>query len=488
MANQASAQPGKRPYRLTSGYLVAIGLIYLATACAWLILGKITDTRTQERDEGLRSEVGRLWGGTHNHLPPTVVVPAETVPVPAAAPAPRPAAGAAAVAATTAAPAKAPPPGSGPRVADAAAETPNPCRLFTTLEAIASDARARLALEHRRKGLLWYSTYTIHFDGSYRVANTTACAREARLWVPFPASGVAYDEFQVLLDGRELAVQIEGATSREGAQPQSSGASARIAIAPGAARTVTVRYKSRGMDRWSYSFGAHTARARNFKLAVITDFDKVDFPGGSLSPTHKRRTADGWELAWQFGNLLSDAGIAVAMPQRINPGPLAAQISKFAPVSLAFFFFLLLLLSVLKQVPLHPVHYGMLAAAFFSFHLLLVYSVDLMPLWLAFALSSLVSVGLVVSYLRLAVSAGFAFGWAGGAQLLYLVLFSLAFFLEGYTGITITIFSILTLAALMQLTGRIDWSARFGRAPVAPPPDAGAPGANEAPRVFSRVA
>ena len=91
----------------------------------------------------------------------------------------------------------------------------------------------------------------------------------------------------------------------------------------------------------------------------------------------------------------------------------------------------LLLVSVIKQVRLHPVHYGMLAAAFFAFHLLLAYMVDHVPLWIALTVSAVTSVGLVVSYLRLAVGPRFAMLWAGGAQMVYLVLFSLAFLLPG---------------------------------------------------------
>ena len=217
------------------------------------------------------------------------------------------------------------------------------------------------------------------------------------------------------------------------------------------------------MDRWNYSFGANTSRARNFKLAVQTNFQKVDFPASSLSPSAKEaRSGGGWDLTWQFGNLLADSSIAVDMPHKLNPGPLSSEISRFAPVSLFFFFFVLMLVSVLRQVRLHPVHYGMLAAAFFAFHLLMAYLVDHLPLWLAFSIASATSVGLVTSYLRLAVGTRFAMLWAGGAQLLYLVLFSLAFFLDGYTGLTITIFSVLTLFVVMQLTGRIDWAEKFG--------------------------
>jgi hypothetical protein len=51
---------------------------------------------------------------------------------------------------------------------------------------------------------------------------------------------------------------------------------------------------------------------------------------------------------------------------------------------------------------------------------------------------------------------------AGLTQVLYLVLFSYAFFFRGYTGLTLTIGSILTLFVVMQATGRIRWSERFG--------------------------
>ena len=58
----------------------------------------------------------------------------------------------------------------------------------------------------------------------------------------------------------------------------------------------------------------------------------------------------------------------------------------------------------------------------------------------------------------------FAVREAALAQFIYLVLFSYAFFFKGLTGLTITIGAILTLFAVMQMTGRIRWSEKF--APV----------------------
>ena len=60
------------------------------------------------------------------------------------------------------------------------------------------------------------------------------------------------------------------------------------------------------------------------------------------------------------------------------------------------------------------------------------------------AISSAVSILLVVTYLRLVVNLRFAVAEAGLSQLIYLVLFSYAFFFEGFTGLAITIGAILT--------------------------------------------
>ncbi|HCJ10075.1 MAG TPA: hypothetical protein DHW14_02770 [Clostridiales bacterium] len=87
--------------------------------------------------------------------------------------------------------------------------------------------------------------------------------------------------------------------------------------------------------------------------------------------------------------------------------------------------------------------------------------VDHIDVHLAFAAASLVSVALVVSYLRLVVSSRFAFVEAGLAQLLYLVLFSYTHFLEGLTGLTVTVGAILTLFVLMQATAKVDWNRVF---------------------------
>src|SRR4030095_13073139 len=83
----------------------------------------------------------------------------------------------------------------------------------------------------------------------------------------------------------------------------------------------------------------------------------------------------------------------------------------------------------------------------------------------SFVICSLVSVFLVVSYLRLVVNMRFALLEAAGAQFVFLVLFSYAFFFQGFTGLAITIGSIITLFVVMQVTGRVNWGEKFRQIP-----------------------
>jgi inner membrane protein involved in colicin E2 resistance len=319
-----------------------------------------------------------------------------------------------------------------------------------------------LDLEPRQKGLLWYSTYKVAFAGKYTFAGPVeAEAQDVTVRFPFPAAQALYDDLAVTVDGKPIPV-----TSEAGANTVAA-VIGRTVAAPGRPLVLDVRYRSQGLNSWRYDFGSAgtqgVAQVRDFELKMATNFDEIDFPENTLSPTSKQKAngGGGWRLLWDYENLVSGYAIAMAMPERLQPGPLAGRISFFAPVSLFFFFFVMLLITTLRRIDLHPVNYFFLAAAFFAFHLLLAYLVDHIDIHVAFGISAAVSLALVVSYLRLVVGMRFAAVEAGLTQFLYLVLFSYAFFFKGFTGLTVTIGAILTLFVAMQLTGRIRWSERL---------------------------
>lgn len=239
-----------------------------------------------------------------------------------------------------------------------------------------------------------------------------------------------------------------------------------MSLAPGEVAEVDVGYRSQGLDSWRYQFGEGVGEVKNFQLSMLTNFRGIDFPADGLAPTAKEKIKSGWHLSWDYKHLVSGSNIGMVMPQKLQPGPLAGQIALFAPVSLLFFMVAMLVIAVMKRMEIHPMHFAFISAAFFAFHLLLAYLADQLEFLWAFGLAAAVSVFLVVTYLRLIFGNRFAFGYAGLAQVVYLVLFSYAFFFNGLTGLTITLGSILTLFVLMQVTAKVDWKQVFSQTPA----------------------
>jgi inner membrane protein involved in colicin E2 resistance len=403
----------------------AIVIIYMFTALAWSILGITIFSRTYSLDESLKGRVASIWGAPHVQKPPrastTKVVTKKTEVVE-----------------------------NGKNIVRSDKDY-----VVAPVELERSKVNVALDLEHRQKGLLWYSTYKVSFAADYQLRNTTD-VENVEFVLSLPTAQASFDEMVVAVDGLPVSFVNEKSTLRGSTH-----------IARGASAVLTVKYRSQGLDSWRYHFGDEVSQVRNFQLKMTTNFKDIDFPDNTLAPAQKRETKNGWELVWESKNLLSGVQIGMIMPEKLQPGPLAGRISYFAPVSLLFFFFLMFIITALRGIELHPMNYFFLACAFFAFHLLLAYLVDHISIHTAFVICSVVSLALVISYLRLVIGIRFAAVEAGLAQLIYLVLFSYAFFFKGFSGLAVTIGSILTLFVVMQLTGRIRWSERFAsRAPV----------------------
>jgi inner membrane protein involved in colicin E2 resistance len=256
---------------------------------------------------------------------------------------------------------------------------------------------------------------------------------------------------------------------------------------PGQSRVYRVVYRSRGTSQWTYGAPAGpAAKIKDFHLKLSINTPEVDFPAGTISPSNHVVEGGQWNGEWHFDSLVSSAPIGVEMPRRLNPGPLVSQVTFFAPVSLLFFFFVVAILAAARRKHLHPMHFFLLGCGFFAFHLLFAYSVDHLPVLGAFAISAVVSVALVISYARHFVGWRFALLEMGGAQLVYLVLFSYTFFWKGFTGLAVTVGAILTLFVIMQITGRVDWSEAFTSlkgergGPPTPPPTPAPPASSAA--------
>ncbi|MDD5067128.1 MAG: inner membrane CreD family protein [bacterium] len=395
--------------------------IFICMCIAWFILGAIVNFRTYTQDTRLKYAVGQLWGTSQRQQAPYIYYQTQKL----------------------------------EKIKTSEnGKTVEETKLVTTdhpLNLESSDIKVKFKLDYRKKGLLWYSTYTVFFTSRYLVKNTTDETRVVYFDYTFPTPEGVYDNFNFVVDGEKV----------KDLQPVNGKIWSGLMLSPGQSKYVDVAYESQGMDNWWYVFGNNVSQIKNFKLAMFTDFHEIDFPEYSISPTRKEREGSGWKLTWQYSNLISGIQIGMDMPKKLNPGPFASRVSFFAPISLFLFLFLMFIITTIRGIRVHSMNYFFLATGFFSFHLLLSYLVDHVNIHLAMAICSAVSVGLVISYIRLVLGIRFALLETGLSQFVYLVLFSYAFFLEGYTGLSITICCILTLFIVMQLTGRIDWDKQL---------------------------
>lgn len=400
--------------------ILALTFILVCTTIAWVILGSTIFSRTYGSNEQLQGHVASTWGTSQRQEPPTAIYTVTDV-----------------VNSTTVE--------NGKEIIHS-----KNVQRQVALPMEASTIRVNFHLTPRQKGLLWYSTYAVDFAGDYKFRNNSAQVQTVDFRLKFPAEKAIYDALQMKVDEQSVALTTDA-----------EGTVGRVNVDRGKTAILHVAYSSQGLDGWRYQLGEGIAQARDFTLVMQTNFRDIDFADDMLSPTVKEPIPGGWRLTWRYANLVSGFQIGMTMPQKLQPGPLAGEISYAAPVSLFFFFFLMFIITALRNIELHPMNYFFLATAFFAFHLLLAYLVDHISIHAAMVLASIVSGTLVVTYLRLVVGLRFAALEAGTAQLIYLVLFSYAFFWKGFTGLSITVIAIITLFVVMQATGRIRWAERF---------------------------
>jgi hypothetical protein len=395
---------------VTPTKLLAVFLILVCATGAWVVLGTANVVRTDDKSSTLVRQVGELWGVRQVQQAPVFSWTSG---------------------------------GSAARGKVAKG----------SLDIAGTDIDAAFNLQPRRKGLLWYATYGVDLRAAYRVSNPATGPVDATMAFTFPTPNGVYDGFDVVVDGATVPVTVSDGR-----------AVAAFRMAPGATATIKTGYATQGLDEWRYEPTTGSVGViRDLKVVMHTNFAQVDYPVDAVSPSTSQQVKGGMNLTWDYASLVSGRPIALRMPSPMNPGPLASRISYFAPVSLLFFFAALVLLTSTATVKLHPMHYGFLAAGFFSFQLLFSYLVDRLDLTLSFAIAALVSVVLVVGYLSIVVGRTRVLLEIAVSQFVFLVLFSYSFFFEGLTGLAIAVGSVLTLAYFMVRTAHVDWDSMFHR-------------------------
>ncbi len=160
--------------------IAAISFIFICTTIAWMILGSTIYSRTGFSNEHLEGRVASTWGTLQEQSPPAATYKKTEL------------------SAVT------------EQDYGKTVSRQDKVERMIGLPLDSSRLDVNLQLDHRQKGLLWYSTYTVDFKGEYRFRNDTTETQSVAFYLPFPAERAVYDGLVMVVDGHALPVATSG--------------------------------------------------------------------------------------------------------------------------------------------------------------------------------------------------------------------------------------------------------------------------------------
>src|SRR4051812_13399422 len=210
--------------------IAAILFIFACASVAWMILAGTISYRSSDSDSGLHGRVASTWGAQHEQKPPTASYTEDVIRAQTSLE-------------------------NGRKVERAVHEA-----IAHSLPLESSRIRVALQLEPRQKGLLWFSTYKVAFDGIYTFRNPTAEKQAITFTLKFPAAQATYVDLVWTADGAALQVR----------DPKNA-ATAVASVDPEKTISMRVAYRSQGLDCWNYNFGSEVSQVRDFALRITTN-------------------------------------------------------------------------------------------------------------------------------------------------------------------------------------------------------------------------
>jgi hypothetical protein len=242
-------------------------------------------------------------------------------------------------------------------------------------------------MNYRQKGSAYYTCYDDTWKMDFLVRNRSEKATEAEFAFPMPASQGVYDQFTILVDGKDWAEHVVAVGNAQ---------TWKMPMKPGQEVRVQVGYASHGMDYLRYR-PQSTATYEEYKVTmrifphVAQDgrpalgeqrliWNKhMSLPIGSMTPPSiKDADADGEPLVleWDLKSAATSLDMGVILPKMAQPGYYGARLLKEAPWGLAMLVGALVVSWMLigREVDLFSLAY--LAVAYYLFYTLFAYVSD----------------------------------------------------------------------------------------------------------------
>lgn len=355
------------------------------------------------------------------------------------------------------------------------------------------DVAGTLVPDTRRLGLHavrvyeWKADAKARFD--VRIPADGDPARPRTIGKPWLGYGIA--DVRGLLGSPVLQVDGRSVVVAEGqGGAEAAGVHARLA-APRAGDSLMFDTRLRFALGGTESL-AIVPLARSNTFAIRSAWPHPRF-GGSFLPRARDVDAHGFSARWQVASVASNAqrqyldgarfpalaaatndqaaakpaldAVGIALVDPVDSYTLADRATKYGLLFVLLTFLGFFILELVRQLPVHPIQYGLVGLAIAIFFLLLVSLGEHIRFGVAYVVASAACIGLIVFYLS-AVLRSFARGLGFGAMLatLYAALYGLLVSEDNALVLGSGLLFVI-LAALMAITRHVDWYQLAGRGP-----------------------
>ncbi|HEY5802104.1 MAG TPA: cell envelope integrity protein CreD [Lysobacter sp.] len=347
------------------------------------------------------------------------------------------------------------------------------------------DVRGPMRPSTRKRGLHevrvyeWHGKAKAHFEASIPAAGT-APRRIGQPWLSYAIADVRGLRAtpQLRVDGRAVSVE-EGLGSRSGsglhvrlAEPQAGqvlrldteldlvlGGTESLALVPLGKSNLFALQSSWRHPSFGGSSPRHEIDASGFK--AIWEI-------ASVASNAQRQYLQGQILPDMRGGISGMDGIDAVGVSLIDPVDIYTQADRATKYGLLFVlltFVGFFIFELIKQLPIHPIQYGLVGLALAIFFLLLVSLSEHIDFAIAYLIASVACIGLLGFYLVAVLrSVGRGLGFAAMLTTLYAALYGLLVSEDNALVLGAGLL-FLVLAAIMVVTRRVDWYQLAGSRP-----------------------
>lgn len=270
---------------------------------------------------------------------------------------------------------------------------------------------------------------------------------------------------RLLIDGRPQPV-IEGLGNRDG-----GGIHVRLAApAPGQRIAFATRmdFTLRGTEQL-----ALVPLGKNNTFSLTSTWPHPSFGGAFLTSSHDI-SADGFRADWRIASVATSAqrqylatpaqgeggaidAVSVGLVDPVNVYSQADRATKYGVLFVLLTFVGFFMFELIKQLPIHPIQYGLVGLALTIFFLLVVSLSEHLEFGWSYLCAALACIGLITFYLTAVLRSTLrAIGFAAMLSTLYAALYGLLISEDNALVMGAGLL-FLILAAIMVVTRKVDW-------------------------------